>query len=67
MKIGDLVRVDYGEERGFGPPCIFLGFSKSCSPMVQAEWVKVVDPNGRTFEPHMDYVYPVRIEKNESR
>ena len=58
MKVGSLVRVDYGDERGFGSPCIFLGYSGPSD-----EWMKLVDSNGRGFESHVDYVYPVKLKK----
>ena len=61
MKIGDLVRVNYEDERGFGPQCIFLGYSDSIHP--NPEWMKLVDPSGRRFESHIDYIHPVRLEK----
>ena len=65
MKVGSLVRVDYGDERGFGPPCIFLGYSDFYRS--GPEWMKLVDPSGRGFESHVDYVYPVKTKGDGKR
>ena len=68
MKPGDLVRVYYGDERGFGPPCVFLGWTpRSYHSFRDPEWMNLVDPSGRKFESHVDYIYPVKAKTNESR
>ena len=66
MEIGDLVRVDYGES--FGPLCIFLGRSRTSRHDPDfAEWLILMDTQGRKFESHVDYIYPVKEKANESR
>ena len=58
MEIGDLVRVDYGES--FGPPCIFLGWAHQRNAMPSKEWLILMDTQGRKFESHVDYIYPIK-------
>ncbi len=58
MKVGSLYRVDYGAGCGFGPPCMFLGFSNTRN--ANPEWAKMIcQETGRRFESHIDYVYPI--------
>tara|TARA_Y100000310_G_scaffold41755_3_gene39062 strand:+ start:749 stop:946 length:198 start_codon:yes stop_codon:yes gene_type:complete len=65
MKVGDLVRVDYGES-GFGPPCIFLGWVlRSYHSFRDPEWMNLLGPTGKKVEVHVDYIY--RISKGEDK
>lgn len=65
MEIGDLVRVDYGES--FGPPCIFLGYPRHRPNAIPSkEWLTLMDTQGRKFESHVDYIYPIKERANES-
>ena len=62
MRVGNLYRIDYGDERGFGPPCMFMGFSDSCR--VDPEWARMMcQLTLRTFESHIDYIYPIKEKK----
>ncbi len=62
MEVGNLYRIDYGDERGFGPPAMFLGFSDSCR--VDPEWARMMcQLTLRTFESHIDYIYPIKRKK----
>ena len=65
MEIGDLVKVDYGEN--FGPPCIFLGWTHRPNAIPSKEWLILMDTQGRKFESHIDYIYPVKEKVNERR
>ena len=62
MRVGNLYRIDYGDERGFGPPCMFMGFSDSCR--IDPEWARMMcQLTLRTFESHIDYIYPIKEKK----
>ncbi len=62
MQVGDLYRVDYGEESGFGPPCMFMGFSDF--HRTKPEWARMMcQLTLRTFESHTDYIYPIKEKK----
>ena len=66
MEIGDLVKVDYGEN--FGPPCIFLGWTQLATfrhGIPSKEWLILMDTQGRKFEAHIDYIY--RISKSKDK
>ena len=65
MKVGDLVRVDYGES--FGPPCIFLGRTQGHWRDGFSEWLILMDTQRQKFESHVDYIYPIKEKVNESR
>ena len=65
MEIGDLVRVDYGES--FGPLCVFLGRTQWSGRDGFSEWLILMDTQGRKFESHVDYIYPIKEKINESR
>ena len=60
MKVGDLVRVDYGGERGLGPACLFLGWApRKFHSFRDPEWMILLDTDGRKFESHVDFVFPL--------